>query len=215
MDFIEGLTPSNGKNVIMVVIDRLSKYAHFIPVAHPFTISVIAQLFIGHIFKLHGMPNSIISDRDKVFISNFWQELFRLQGTKLCMSSSYHPQTDGQTEVVNRCLETYLRCFTGQKPKAWTKWLPWAEWWYNTTFHCSTKMTPYEVVYGQPPPTVLSYIPGSTNVDQVDMELRNRDQVLRLLKENLESTQARMKFQADKHRTERSFEVGDMVYLRL
>jgi transposase InsO family protein len=112
---------------------------------------------VDNIVKLHGVPQSIVSDRDKIFTSNFWKELFRLQGTMLKMSTSYHPQTDGQTEVVNRCLENYLHCFAGDKPKEWTRWLPWAEWWYNTTCHSATKMIPFEAVYGLPPPILSTY----------------------------------------------------------
>ncbi|CAL2248377.1 unnamed protein product [Prunus armeniaca] len=161
------------------------------------------------------MPTSIISDRDPVFINGFWKEFFRLQGSKLCLSSGYHPQTDGQTEVLNRCLETYLRCFSGLQPKQWVQWLPWAEWSYNTSFQVSVKMTPFQVVYGQPPPTVPVYEAGTTRLDFVDRSLVARDRVLSLLRANLLAAQTRMKVQADKHRTEREFQVGDLVYLRL
>jgi hypothetical protein len=154
MDFIYGLPSSHGKTSIFVVVDHLTKYAHFCPVSHPYTASTIAQFFVDNIVKLHGVPQSIVSDRDKIFTSNFWKELFRLQ---LKMSTSYHPQTDGQTKVVNRCLENYLRCFAGDKPKEWTRWLPWAEWWYNTTYHSATKMIPFEAVYGRPPPILSTY----------------------------------------------------------
>ena len=96
----------------MVVVDIISKNAHFCALPHPFTPTLVAQSFMDQIFKLHGMPTSIVSDCDPILTSNFWQEIFKLQGTQLQLSTSYHPQTDGQTEAVNKCLETYLRCFT-------------------------------------------------------------------------------------------------------
>ena len=119
MDFIEGLPKSRGKDTILVVVDRLSKYAHFLPLAHSFSATTVAQLYFEHIFKLHGLPKTIVSDRDRIFLSKFWQELFSLLRVALHMSSAYHPQSDGQTEVVNRCLEGFLRCMTGEKPKEW------------------------------------------------------------------------------------------------
>ena len=215
MDFITGLPPCKGKSVIFVVVDRFSKATHFLSLSHPYTAHSVAQTFIDQVFKLHGMPTSIVSDRDPIFISSFWKEFFKLQGSKLCLSFGFHPQTDGQTEVLNRCLETYLWCFCSLQPKQWLKWLPWAEWSYNTSYHTATKLTPYEVVYGQPPPHVPVYESGTTKIDSVDQCLQDRNRMLSLLKTNLESAQLRMKRQADKHRTERSFDIGDFVYLRL
>ena len=116
MDFIEGLAKSKGCDTILVVVDMLSKYAHFLPLSHPFTAPQVAQLFLTKIIKLHDIPCSIISDQDKVFVSSFWSELFRLLGSDLRRSLAYHPQTDGQTEVVNRCAETHLQCFSVDKP---------------------------------------------------------------------------------------------------
>ncbi|KAA8546750.1 hypothetical protein F0562_003179 [Nyssa sinensis] len=215
MDFIEGLPMANGHSVIMVVVDRLTKYAHFVPMKHPFSAASVARAFVANVVRLHGVPASIVSDRDKVFTSHFWQALFRLQGTKLCMSSSYHPQTDGQSEVVNRTLEQYLRCFAGSQPKKWVEWIPWAEFSYNTSIHSATKITPFEAVYGKPPPSLLTYVPGTARVQAVDEYLQDRDQILRELRRNLQLAQERMKSQANQHRREVSFNIGDYVYLKL
>ena len=151
LDFIEGLPKSRGCSVILVVVDKFSKYGHFIPLAHPYTAMSVAHLYFNHIYKLHGLPNSIISDRDRIFTSNLWKELFRLSDTQLSMSSSYHPQTDGQTERLNQCLEGFLRCTVHACPRQWFKWLPLAEYWYNTSFHSALQLSPFEVLYGHPP----------------------------------------------------------------
>lgn len=113
MDFIEGLPSSNGFSVIYVVVDRLTKYCHFTPLKHPYTARTVAQAFMQHVFWLHGLPQTIVSDRDPVFTSNFSQELFKMQEVKLHFSTAYHPQTDRQTEAVNKCIEGYLRCMIG------------------------------------------------------------------------------------------------------
>ena len=215
LDFIEGLPKSAGKNVILVVVDRLSKYAHFIPLAHPFIALVVAQSFLDNIYKLHGVPQSIVSDRDKIFLSNFWRELFKLLGATLKMSIAYHPQTDGQTEVTNRSLETYLRCMSSERPKDWCKWLPLAEWWYNTTHHTAINTTPYQAVYGQAPPVHLPYIPGDSKVEALDKSLQQREATIKLLKFHLLRAQHKMKHQADKGRSDRHFQIGDFVYLKL
>jgi hypothetical protein len=115
MEFITILPKSGNKLVIMVVMDHLSKYAHLCTLQHPFTASMVAQIFMDQVFNIHGMPHSIVSDHDPTFTINIWQELFKLQGTQLHLSIAYHPQNDGQTKVVNKCLETYLRCFTSEK----------------------------------------------------------------------------------------------------
>jgi transposase InsO family protein len=119
MDFVEGLPRSGRYNCILVVVDKFSRFAHFIPLSHPFSASTVATAFFDNVYKLHGSPEKIISDRDKLLNSQFWQQLFSLTGTELSMSSSYHPQTDGQTERVNQCLEAYLRCFTHACPTKW------------------------------------------------------------------------------------------------
>lgn len=143
-----------------MVVDRYSKYSHFIALKHPFTAVQVAQLFLDHVYKLHELPKSITSDRDKVFIRQFWQYLFKSLGTKQQLSTAYHPQTDGETETVNRCLETNLKCMTSERPKHWSKWLALAEYWYNTNFHSSLQMIPFEVLYNTKPQlSILHQIP--------------------------------------------------------
>ncbi|XP_050915888.1 uncharacterized protein LOC127130982 [Lathyrus oleraceus] len=156
---------------------------------HPYTARKVAEIFTKEVVRLHGVPQSIVSDRDPLFVSLFWKELFRFQGTMLSMSSSYHPKTDGQTEVVNRCLEAYLRCFASEQPKEWSQWIPWAELWYNTTFHVSTGTTPFEAVYGRKPPTVVRFLQGETKVEAMAAELVDRDEALRQLKYHLTRAQ--------------------------
>lgn len=107
MDFIEGLPKSEGYFVILVVVDRLSKFTHFLLVKHPYTAASIAKLFLDTIVKLHGLPKSIVSDRDPIFVSHFWKELFKLYRVDLNLTTAYHPQSDGQTERVNQCLEMF------------------------------------------------------------------------------------------------------------
>ena len=133
MDFIEALPRSDGFDTIWVIVDRLSKYSHFVPLRHPFNAKGLARLFVKEIIRLHGIPKSIVSDRGKIFMGTFWQEIHKLQGTKLNFISAYHPESDGQTEVVNKRLGNYLRCFSSTKPASWHSWLPWAEFCYNTS----------------------------------------------------------------------------------
>lgn len=110
MEFISGLPKSFGKEVIMVVVDRLTKYANFIGLHHHFSATTVAEAFTHNIFKLHGMPTIIVSDNDTVILINFWQCFFKMQGV-LLKSTAYHPQSDGQTKVVNRCLEYVLTVY--------------------------------------------------------------------------------------------------------
>jgi hypothetical protein len=215
MDFIGGLPKVQGIDTIMVVVDRLTKYAHFIPVKHPYTAKDIAELFIKEIVRLHGFPSSIVSDRDKVFLSSFWTELFKQAGTKLKYSSAYHPQSDGQTEVVNRCLETYLRCLTGRLPKMWPKWLSWAEFWYNTNYHASIKSTPFEALYGRSPPVLIRGDVSLSAVDEVNKLTAERNEMIKEMRDQLLKAQDQMRVQANKHRREVEYQVGDMVYLKI
>jgi hypothetical protein len=193
MDFIIGLPKSEGKSVIMVVVGRLTKYAHFRALSHPFKASTISTAFMETIQKLHENPKIIVSDRDPIFTGNFWTKLFSFLRTQLAHISSYHLQSDGKTEIVNKCLEGYLRCFVSDKQTQWVKWLPLAKWWYNTSFHIAKKMTPFMELYGYQPPYITSYLRENSKVQAVEHDIEHQQQVLQLLKDNLVLAQNRMK----------------------
>jgi transposase InsO family protein len=215
MDFVEGLPKSQGKEVILVVVDRMTKLAHFIALSHPYTAHLVAEAFLANIFKLHGPPASIITDRDRIFTSQLWQEVFKAMQVKLKLSTAYHPHTDGQSERVNQCLESYLRCMVFQEPKKWASWLPMAEWWYNTSYHTAIKLSLFQALYGYPPPMLSEFsIPIQGDTEAQDF-LMVRQQMLTHLKENLSQAQARMKKYADLKRTERKLDIGDMVYIKM
>jgi hypothetical protein len=114
MDFITSLPKSEGKNFIMVV-DILTKYVHFFSLYHPFKVSTVTATFMEIVQKVHGNPNIIVSDRDIIFMSHFWTDFFSFLGTQLANSSSYHPQSDGQTKIVNKCMEGYFHFFASDK----------------------------------------------------------------------------------------------------
>jgi hypothetical protein len=150
MDFIIGLPKSTKKNdSIMVVVDKLSKSAHFIPVKSTCKAIDIANIFMKEIFRMHGMPKEIVSNRDTKFTSNFWKSLMVGLETKFLFSTTYHPQTDGQTERVNQIVEDMLRMHVMHQPKKWEDYLPLVEFSYNNSYQESLKMSPFEVLYGR------------------------------------------------------------------
>jgi hypothetical protein len=167
-----------GKSVILTVVDRFSKYAHFIPLGHPYTAASVARAFFDGVVRLHGFPSSIVSDRDPVFTGHVWRDLFKCAGVSLRMSTTFHPQTDGQSEVVNKVIAMYLCCVTGDRPQAWVDWLSWVEYCYNTLFHTALRATPFEVVFGHPPPLILPYQPGSAWTAAAKELLHDRDDIL-------------------------------------
>ncbi|KAA0059954.1 retrotransposon polyprotein [Cucumis melo var. makuwa] len=189
MDFIEGLPKAAGFEVILVVVDRFSKYGHFLTLKHPFDAKTVAEPLL--------------------------EGTIRLDGTKLNRSTAYHPQTDGQTEVVNRSVEAYLRCFCGERPKEWIKWIHWVEYWYNTTYQRSLGVSLFQAVYGSTPPPLVFYGDHSTTNSTLDDQLKQRDIALGALKEHLRVAQDKMKTYADLKRRHVEFEEGDMIYLKL
>lgn len=215
MNFIVGLPPSRGYTAILVVVDRLKKYTHLGALPTHFDATRVATLFMNIVVKSHGIPSSIVSDRDPIFLSQLWTELMKHSGTTLKRSTAYHPQTDGQTEVTNRSVEQYLRAYTHDRPSRWVNFLPWAEYALNTSHHSALNMSPFQALYGRPPPTILPYQPGSGKIAMVDSMLLDRDALLKTLRDNLVRAQNRMRDLANRKRRDVEFQVGDKVLLKL
>jgi hypothetical protein len=138
-----------------------------------------------------------------------------MAGVKLRMSTAFHPQTDGQSEVVNKVLAMYLRCVTGDRPRAWVDWLAWAEYCYNTSFHTALRATPFEVVYSRSPPPILPYTPGSARTEATETLLRSRDEILAEARQRLLQAQQMSKKYYDANHHDVEYAVGDWVWLRL
>jgi hypothetical protein len=138
-------------------------------------------------YRLHGLPQAIISDRDRdrIFMSSLWQVLFKLSDTQLIVSSSNHPQTDGSTERLNQCLETYLHCVAHASPTKWFHWLPLAEFWYNTTYHTTLVRSPFQVLYGHPPRHFGISDLNACSVPDLEKWLLNRQEFTSMLQQQL------------------------------
>ena len=146
-------------------------------------------------------------------MGGFWQELFRLVGTNLTPNTSYHPQTDGQTEIVNKWIEGYLRNYVSGQQRAWIKWLHLGEYCYNTTYHMSIGMSPFRALYGYDASTFADLIFGNSQAPKAKDWIQESQDILKVLKDNLQTTQNQQKMYVDRRRVERSLEVGDLVYL--
>ena len=215
MDFIVQLpVTKQGHDAIFVVVDRLSKRAYFIPTHTSATAPEIAKLFFNIIFKDHGLPQIIISDRDVKFTSKFWKTLFKTLGTTLSMSTSFHPQTDGQTERVNRILEEVLRAYVNYKQDNWDEYLSIAEFAYNNSKQMSTGYTPFELDNGQHPltPMMLTTKPD-TPVEATNEFLLHWQNMLKIAADNLMVAKQRQTQYANQHRKELEFKIGEKVLL--
>jgi hypothetical protein len=216
MDFIVGLPhTSRGYNLIWVIVDRLTKSAHFIPVAMTYRVEQYAELYISHIVHYHGISKTIISDRGSIFFAHFWEQLHEYLGTHLIRSSTYHPQTDEQIERVNQIIKDMLRaCVLMDGPK-WDKHLPLAEFSYNNSYQESIKISPFEALYVRPCRTPLSWSESSERVIFGPDIVTEAEEKVKQIQANILAAQSRQKSYADKRRRPLKFEVGDHVYLRV
>lgn len=216
MDFIVQLPrTSQGFDAIMVVVDRFSKYAIFVPTHTAATAETTAALFYRNVVCTHGIPASIISDRDPKFVSQFWSALWQLFGTKLKMSTAYHPQTDGQTERVNRVLEETLRAFCMLEPTSWDEHLPNAAFAYNNATHASTGYSPYFLNTGRHPALPSTFLTTTSEDVPVNVDEFVRRQAVLHQKtiQAIKQAQTRYKQLADRKRQDVVFQPGELVLL--
>ncbi|KAK2966295.1 hypothetical protein RJ640_018106 [Escallonia rubra] len=216
MDFITCLPRSEGCGSIMVVVDRFSKYATFVASPADCTAEEAARLFLKNVVKYWGLPKVIVSDRDPRFTGKFWTELFKLLGLELHFSTSFHPQTDGQTERVNALLECYLRHFVSANQTDWARLLDVAQFSYNLMRSEATNQSPFEIAIGQQPLTPLAlagdYKGRSLLAAQVARSWNEQADVARSY---LDKAGRKMKKWADKRRRPKEYNLGDMVMLKL
>lgn len=179
-------------------MDRLTKRARFIPVRSTRTASKLAELYVKWIVRFHGIPKSIVSDRDPLFTSGFWKSFQEVLGTELCLSTAYHPQTDGQTERVNQILEDMLRACALDYGSSWDENLPYAEFSYNNSYQASIEMAPFEALYGKKCTTPLLWSGlGERSFFGPDI-IQEAEEKVRLIKDRLKIAQSRQKSYADK-----------------
>nr|CAN71472.1 hypothetical protein VITISV_040055 [Vitis vinifera] len=203
MDFVIGLPRTlGGNNAIWVIVDRLTKSAHFLPMKVNFSLDRLASLYVKEIVRMHGVPVSIVSDRDPRFTSRFWHSLQKALGTKLSFSTAFHPQTDGQSEMVIQVLEDLLRACILELQGNWDDHLPLVKFAYNNSFQASIGMTPFEALYGRKCRSPICW-------NDVGERKLLGPKLVQLIVEKLKVDNA------DNRRRDLEFEVGDHVFLKV
>ncbi|QRW26206.1 Retrotransposable element Tf2 protein [Rhizoctonia solani] len=208
-DMIVDLPKDGNHNSILVIIDSFTKYGIFVKCSKKLKAPELAELFLEHVWKRHGMPKKTISDRGRVFNNKFLKALYKRLGIDPHFSSAYHPQSNGQTEQVNPSIEHFLRAYSGVNQQDWTKWLPMAEFAYNNAVHSSTGKTPFKALYGWEPTLTPSNVP--TDVPEADDLAQTMEAQWKEVESALRQSKQRMIAGEDRNPVE--FEVGEEAWL--
>ncbi|KAL5580094.1 hypothetical protein UlMin_012536 [Ulmus minor] len=216
MDFVVGLPrTAKGHDAIWVVVDRLTKSAHFMSIKTTFSLEQLAALYVQEIVRLHGVPKSIVSDRDARFTSKFWKKVQRAMGTSLNFSTAFHPQTDGQSERTIQILEDMLRACVLDFKGTWNRYLPLIEFSYNNSYQATIGMAPYEALYGRRCRSPVHwYETGELEITAPEF-VEDTTQAVKKIQTRMKSAQSRQKSYADKRRRPLEFQVGDSVFLKV
>ena len=216
MDFVVGLPLTGRKHdSVWVVVDRLTKSTHFLPVRTGYSLDKLAELYIKEIVRLHGIPISIILDRDSRFTSGFWGKLQEALGTRLNFSTTFHSQTDGQSERVIQILEDMLRSCVIDYEGSWDSHIPLVEFVYNNSFQSSIGMAPYEALYGRKCRTPLCWTELSEKKEIGPDLIQETEEKVKMIRERLKVANDRHKSYADMKRKDIRYEIGEKVFLKV
>jgi hypothetical protein len=201
MDFVVGLPLTYHRhNAILVIVDKLTKSAHFILVRDTYDVTDVACMFVSEVIRLHRIPKKIISYRDSRFTSRFWTGLQSTLGTQLILSTTCHPETDGKTERENQVMEDMLRMYVMDNQTQWEKYLPLVEFAYNNSFHSSIRMPPYEALYGRPCKTSLSWDRLEDQVTVGPELIQEMEEQVIQIRQRLKEAHDRQKSYVDAHK---------------
>ncbi|KAD3066428.1 hypothetical protein E3N88_34308 [Mikania micrantha] len=216
MDFITKLPKTaSGCDTIWVIVDRLTKSAHFLPIKETDKLDKLTRIYIKEVVTRHGVPISIISDRDSRFTSHFWKSLHKALGTRLDMSTAYHPQTDGQSERTIQTLEDMLRACVIDFGSSWESHLPLVEFSYNNSYHTSIQAAPFEALYGRKCRSPICWAEvGDSQLTGPELVHETTEKIVQIRK-RMAAARDRQKSYADKRRKPLEFQVGDRVLLKV
>ncbi|GJR43780.1 putative nucleotidyltransferase, ribonuclease H [Tanacetum coccineum] len=216
MDFVTGLPRTQRKHdAIWVVVDRLTKSAHFLPIRKDYPVSKLAEMFQQEIVRLHGTPSAIVSDRDPRFTSRFWKGLQKAWGTRLKFSTAFHPETDGQSERTIQTLEDMLRSCALEWAGNWDDYICLVEFAYNNSWHASIKCAPFEMLYGRKCRAPICWDQVGERILEGPEMIEVTNEKVAVAREKLKEAQTRQKSYADRHRRALEFQPGEHVFLKV